>query len=39
MMERGVPPNIGLICIEVLVHIYECPCATLVMKATQGLAV
>jgi hypothetical protein len=23
MLERGVPPNIGFICIEVLVHIYR----------------
>jgi hypothetical protein len=23
MLERGVPPNIGLLCMEVLVHIYR----------------
>jgi hypothetical protein len=32
MLERGVPPNIGLIYIEVFVHIYECPYATLARK-------
>jgi hypothetical protein len=44
LLKRGVSPNIGLICIELLIYIYiyiyiyECPYANLAREAAQGWA-